>query len=310
MDADCLFYKPQETSLNLGLSCLIASGSFIPNSSNESSRIPCTISCVSRLVDLRRLRHPNIARYLDAQCDKHQRIYLVTEHYYSNFSQLNPPIKLASDFNWILKRFQDCLQGLLYLESNGIVTGNLNPASLLIDSNGNVKITNYGTFYVSRWGLDLDFPVIDLRYSSPEALLYAESCTKSQNGSTIEPSCPLDSRSDLWALALIFTEILHFPIQPFDPKTLLQSLLKSLNSTHSFFDQIIQSNQTVLPQLSGKIEILDAVFRLCLTLDARMRPCLIEVQKYFSEISTDLEAVSFENFYEVCFEILLIKLPL
>nr|CDS33892.1 TBC domain containing protein kinase [Hymenolepis microstoma] len=298
MEADCLFCEPRETRLNLGLSCVIACGSFIPNSINESTGIPCTISCVSRLIDLKRLRHPNIARYLDAQCDKHRRIYIVAEYYCSNFSQLNPPVKSNSDFNWIIKRFQDCLQGLLYLESNGIVSGNLNPMSLLIDNNGIVKIANYGTFYASRWGLDLDFPVVDLKYSSPEALIYAESCTKqSLNSSITEPSCPLDSRSDLWSIALIFTEILHFPLQSFYPKFLLQSLFKSLNTTHSFFDDIL-SDQAVVPQLDGKIEKLDAIFRVCLTLDARMRPCLSEVKKRFSELFTDLEVSSFGNPYE------------
>ncbi|VDO03976.1 unnamed protein product [Rodentolepis nana] len=299
MEADCFFYKLQETRLNLGLSCVIACGSFIPNSTNESTGIPCTISCVSRLIDLRRLRHPNIARYLDAQCDKHRRIYLVTEYYCSNFSQLNPPVKSESDFNWIAKRFQECLQGLLYLESNGIVSGNLNPMSLLIDSNGTVKIANYGTFYASRWGLDLDFPVIDLRYSAPEALLYAESCTKqSLNSSITEPSCPLDSRSDLWTIALIFTEIVHFPLQSFGPNVPIQSLSKSLNTTHSFFDDIILSDQTIPPQLNEKVVKLDSVFRVCLTLDARMRPCLSEVDKRFSALFNDLEIASFDNSYE------------
>ncbi|KAM7538612.1 hypothetical protein Aperf_G00000056114 [Anoplocephala perfoliata] len=240
MGTEAVFYRPRETILNLGLSCLIAGGSFVQSPpSNEACRIPCTASCVSRLIDLRRLRHPNIARYLDAQCDKHRRIYLVTEHYSSDFSQLNPPIKTSSDFNWLLKCFQDCLQGLIYLESNGVVIGSLNPSSLLIDICDNVKITNYGTFYASRWGLDLDFPVVDLRYSSPEALLYSEFCLKqSQDTSSIEPPCPLDSRSDLWSLVLIFTEILHFPLQSFNPKILLRSLLESLNLSHSFFDEV------------------------------------------------------------------------
>lgn len=293
MGTEAAFHRPRQTIFNLGLSCLIAGGSFIQNPpSNEACRIPCTVSCVSRLIDLRRLRHPNLARYLDAQCDKHRRIYLVTEHYSSDFSQLNPPIKTPSDFNWLLKRFQDCMQGLIYLESNGIVIGSLNPSSLLIDNCENVKITNYGAFYASRWGLDLDFPVIDLRYSSPEALLCSESCSKlSQDCSSIEPPCPLDSRSDLWSLALIFTEILHFPLLSFNPRILLRSLLKSLNSSHSFFDQVVRLNQTLLSQLNERIDFLDKIFRVCLILDARQRPSLTDIQNHFC----DLEIVSFES---------------
>lgn len=290
MGIEDAFYKLRTTRLNLGLSCLIASEAFIQvPSSNESSRIPSTVSCVSRLIDLRRLRHPNIVRYLDAQCDKHRRVYLVTEHYASDFSQLNPPVTKRSDFIWLLKRFHECLNGLTYLESHGIVHGCLNPSSILIDNFEQVKIAGYGIFYASRWGSDVDFPVVDLRYSSPEALLYSKSCLQPELLESAKPPCPLDSRSDLWSLALIFAELLHFPLQIFSPEILLKALFNALDSDHSFFAHITSSNRENLTQLSKWMSTLDDICKLCLVLDARHRLPLAEIASKFSENFNDFQ---------------------
>ncbi|KAL5106163.1 TBC domain-containing protein kinase-like protein [Taenia crassiceps] len=295
MGIEGAFYKPRTTRLNLGLSCLIASEAFIQSSSsNESSRVPCTVSCVSRLIDLRRLRHPNIVRYLDAQCDKHRRIYLVTEYYASDFSQLNPPVTKRSDFKWLLKRFHECLNGLAYLESHGIVHGCLSPSSILIDNFGQVRIAGYGILYASRWGLDVDFPVVNLRYSSPETLLLSESCLE-QDLESARPPCSLDSRSDLWSLALIFTELLHFPLQIFSPEILLRALFNALDSDRSFFAQITSSNRENLTQLSKWMSTLDDICVLCLVLDARLRPPLAEIASKFSENFNSFQMIDFDS---------------
>ncbi|VDK36029.1 unnamed protein product [Taenia asiatica] len=296
MGIEDVFYRPQTTRLNLGLSCLIASEDFVQaSSSNESSRIPCTVTCVSRLIDLRRLRHPNIVRYLDAQCDKHRRIYLVTEHYASDFSQLNPPVAKRSDFNWLLKRFHECLNGLTYLESHGIVHGCLSPSSILIDNFGQVRIAGYGTLYASRWGLDVDFPIVDLRYSSPETLLFSESCLQQELLESARPPCPLDSRSDLWSLALIFAELLHFPLQIFGPEILLRALFNALNSDRSFFDHITSPNRESLTQLSKWISTFDDICKSCLVLDARHRSPLTEIVSKFLENFNNFQMVDFDS---------------
>ncbi|VDM31238.1 unnamed protein product [Hydatigera taeniaeformis] len=290
------FYKPQTTRLNLGLSCLIAADAFVsPSSSNESSRIPCTVSCVSRLIDLRRLRHPNIVRYLDAQCDKHRRIYLVTEHYAFNFSELNPPVTRWSDFNWLLKRFDECLCALTYLESHGIVHGCLSPSSILIDNFGKVRIAGYGILYASRWGMDLDFPIVDLRYSSPETLLFSESCLRQDVLEPPRQPCPLDSRSDLWSVALIFTELLHFPLQIFGPEILLKSLFSALDSDHSFFGNITSTKRENLTQFSKSMSLLDDICELCLVLDARHRLSLAQVVAKFSENFKDFQGTDLHS---------------
>lgn len=290
------FYKPRTTCLNLGLSCLIAGEDFVQvSSSSESPRIPCTISCVSRLIDLRRLRHPNIVRYLDAQCDKHRRIYLVTEHYASDFSQLNPPVTKRSDFNWLLRRFHECLCALTYLESHGIIHGCLSPSAILIDNFGRVKIAGYGVLYASRWGLDLDFPVVDLRYSSPETLLFSGSCLQLASLESATPPCLLDTRSDLWSLALIFVELLHFPLQTFSTETLLKTLFTALDSNYSFFAHIATSNQGSLTQLSKWMNTLDDICKLCLVLDARHRSPLTEIISKFSEGFNNFCIIDFDS---------------
>uniref|UniRef100_A0A5K3ERB1 Protein kinase domain-containing protein n=1 Tax=Mesocestoides corti TaxID=53468 RepID=A0A5K3ERB1_MESCO len=288
------FFEHRQTDLNLGLSCLIAGETLIQSSSTcEASRVPCTISCISRLVDLRRLRHPHVVRYIDAQHDKNRRIYLVTEYYAYNFSQLKPPVKTFSDFVWLLKRLQECLYALEYLASCGLVHGCLNPSALLIDNHGRVKMSDCGLFYASRWGVDFDFPVVDLRYSAPEVILIAESDIQLEISASVEPPCPIDLRSDLWSLALIFLELVHFPLRAFSPDSILQALFKALNSDTSFFYLIHPKNEIPM-QFSKWVEIFDGICQSCLILDARYRPSLTTIHRHFSQIFEQIQSAESE----------------
>lgn len=268
----------QTNPLNLGLSCLFAKEGLLPYHTNpansETSRISCAISCVSRLTSLRRLRHPNLARYIDAKHDKHTRIYVVTEHYTRDFQSLlrHSSLTTTTDFVWLCRCLGECLSGLQYLASQRIVYAHLSPGNILIDREGHVKLAGYGIFYASRWGLDINFPEVDVRYYSPEMLLRQTTLAASENGpDLLEPQCPLDNRSDLWSLGLIFAEIVHFPLSKsvIKPAFLLSALRRAINTDASLLTQF----GTLKPIPSTEMqEKLDSFCEKCLILDARRRP--------------------------------------
>lgn len=59
------------------------------------------------------------------------------------------PIKIA---------FQ-VLKALKYLNDHGIIHRLLSARNIAIDSNGDVKLMNYGLYYTTNGGRDVEFPI-------------------------------------------------------------------------------------------------------------------------------------------------------
>lgn len=59
----------------------------------------------------------------------------------------------------IEKVFYQIADSLDYLNNYGIVNHNLEPINILIDSEKNVKLTNYGLHYMTNGGQYIPFPI-------------------------------------------------------------------------------------------------------------------------------------------------------
>ncbi|CAG8515822.1 5173_t:CDS:10 [Diversispora eburnea] len=64
------------------------------------------------------------------------------------------------------------LKALAYLNSNNIIHHNLSPNNILIDSEGTVKLANYGLYYMTKGGANVDFPIGYPHYLPPEAIYH------------------------------------------------------------------------------------------------------------------------------------------
>lgn len=59
----------------------------------------------------------------------------------------------------IVKLCQQTLQALAYINTFGVVHRCLAPDNILFDSKGNVKLFNYGLYYMTGQGGDVSFPI-------------------------------------------------------------------------------------------------------------------------------------------------------
>ncbi|VDN14344.1 unnamed protein product, partial [Dibothriocephalus latus] len=295
------FQKFATNPVNLGLTSLIAGEATVQApSAHETARLPCAVSCVSRLIDLRRLRHPNLVRYIDAQYDKHKRIFVVTEHYNADLTMLAASPINSSDFRWLMDKFSECLTGLQYLSSLQLVHGGICPSSILFDRQGVAKLGGYGVYYASRWGMDVDFPTFDPLFSAPEIFLILR---KMLNGETtcedvVNPPCPLDIRSDIWSLSLVFIAAFCGDVSgtflrascPEGKPSFLQFLLDRLRGALKSNSNDSLLNHLQISSLSLESDGFLNLCRSCLLFDVRKRSAINKVKAQLDVVMHDLRS--------------------
>ncbi|XP_068182109.1 tyrosine-protein kinase BTK isoform X2 [Antennarius striatus] len=150
-----------------------------------------------------KLCHENLVQ-LYGVCTKQRPIYIVTE-YLSNgclLVYLREGLKQAPSTVQLLEMCKDVTEGMAYLESKQYIHRDLAARNCLVDSNGTVKVTDFG---LSRYVLDDEytssagskFPV---RWSPPEVLLY----------------CKFSSKSDIWAYGVLMWEMYTLGQLPYE----------------------------------------------------------------------------------------------
>ena len=119
---------------------------------------------------------------------------MVSEYFGSALTEVHLKIPSDKRFETIIKIFHHSANGLNHIHQKDIVHHNLEPSHILLDDNFNVKLFNYGLFYMTRSDSDeeyVSFPIGNIRYLAPERIL----------GNHGNP------KSDIWSLGLIITEL-------------------------------------------------------------------------------------------------------
>lgn len=149
------------------------------------------------------LRHENLVQ-LYGVCTKQRPIYIVTEYLCNGclLTYLKEGLKQHPSTVQLLEMCKDVSEGMAYLESKQFIHRDLAARNCLVDSNGTVKVTDFG---LSRYVLDDEylpsagskFPV---RWSPPEVLLYER----------------FSSKSDIWAYGVLMWEVYTLGRLPYD----------------------------------------------------------------------------------------------
>ncbi|XP_056129209.1 tyrosine-protein kinase BTK [Lampris incognitus] len=165
-----------------------------------------------------KLRHENLVQ-LYGVCTKQRPIYIVTE-FLSNgclLTYLREGLKQHPTSIQLLEMCKDVSEGMAYLESKQYIHRDLAARNCLVDSNGTVKVTDFG---LSRYVLDDEytssagskFPV---RWSPPEVLLY----------------CKFSSKSDIWAYGVLMWEVYtmgHLPYERLNNSEIVDQVSRGL----------------------------------------------------------------------------------
>lgn len=174
--------------------------------SNGLPVLPNSISIMGRSQYLKSLNHPNLCEFLETLRGKHERTVVVSEYNGTPLNELNRHL----DQDDIMKVFYQVSNGrciffhlihsyisqlftaLHYMQDRDLTHNNLEPNNILIDRSNNVKLFNFGLFYMTYSGKYVSFPIGNIKYTAPERLLGERSNIK----------------GDVWSIGLIISELM------------------------------------------------------------------------------------------------------
>ena len=140
-----------------------------PTESCGTNGLPLTPNSVAILGQSQRLRllaHKNLCTHLDCVRGKHERIVTVSDCYAVSLADDDAGV----DGDRLLKIMRQTLTGLAYLHRHGIVHATLEPSRVMLDSEGDVRLYNYGMGHLTNYGEYVAFPIFNPRFAAPEVV--------------------------------------------------------------------------------------------------------------------------------------------
>lgn len=180
---------------------------------------PNSITILGRAQKLRTLNHPNLVSHLDFIRKQHGRIILVSQYFNRSLWTESKNLSLLLPLEKILSWTHKVLTALTYLNNNNLVHRFLTPQYILLDDEDNVKLFNYGLYYMTNSGKNISFPIGKLKYTAPEILVLDKASNKS------------GPKTDSWSLGIIVLELL-LGTQLWPTLKLSQIIRKILSLTH------------------------------------------------------------------------------
>nr|CAI5860061.1 unnamed protein product [Callosobruchus analis] len=233
--------------------------------SNGLPLTPNSIIIYGKAQILKTIVNPYLCRYLDIIRGKHERTIVVSQYCGKVLSSLIEKSEFSID---AIKRIAyQVLQGLMELHSSNIVHHNLSSENILIE-NGNIKLFNYGLYYMTDNGKLVSFPIIQLLYTAPEVYLeeFKESIA--------------NPKVDIWSLGIILAELTLNKLlwSSLILGQRIRKVLSLLQSSTSVFERIAREHncydqyQAIPPDLK---EVIEA----CLNIYPQDRPTAAELLK-------------------------------
>jgi len=234
-------------------------------------------------------RHKHLARYLDVQRGKHQRIIVVQESWPRNLSNIEK--ELVEGEEELLSLAKQILQALAYLNQMSITNLNLVRENVMLGEDGQVRLFNYGLGRMTNYGSWVSFPCLtDPRATAPEVVARGPNQAEVISNPTpsespagdpqtmIPPESPppYGPSSDTWSLGLLLASLaLDIPV--FWPGVRVGQVLRKVVSL-----QHCETGAAVIERLSrehgcvGRVAtipqtVLDLI-TTCLTPNPEARP--------------------------------------
>ena len=164
---------------------------------------------------LKRLHHPNIVQLSGFGEDQGQ-LYYVME--FVNGSSLQQELRKKRYFQWaeVAKIGLEICQALRHAHDRGVIHRDIKPANILLDQEGNVKLSDFGIarFFGSQQITDIHSVVGTLEYMSPEQAL----------------AHPIGVGADLYSLGCVLYALLTSK-PPFTARSLPEMLRKHKSTT-------------------------------------------------------------------------------
>ncbi|KAL3272384.1 hypothetical protein HHI36_013861 [Cryptolaemus montrouzieri] len=253
--------------------------------SNGLPLTPNSIIIFGKAQMLKTLKHPYLCEYLDIIRGKHERTIVVSQFCGKPASEFIGKNQLS--ISEVKKIAFQLFTALNELHKKRIVHRNLSCENILIQSNGDIKLFNYGSYYMTNNGQLVTFPIMKLAYSAPEVYL---SPSKADIAS---------SKVDVWSVGIILIEFI-FNKQLWSNLKLGQQIRKILSFYQcgtSIFEKIAREHNCFdiyhnLPQ------DIKEIVEQCLQINPKNRPSCEEFLQ--NEMFVEYKNVKCKNPSRVC----------
>lgn len=185
------------------------------------------------------LRHPNIVTIFDV--DEHEGLPFIAMEYIDGETlaevvRRKAPLPLARRIQWI----EDLCAALAYAHRQGVIHRDIKPANLMVDSEGTLKILDFGLARRDASKFTQSHVIIGTpNYMSPEQI----------RGDNI------DTRSDIFAVGAVFYEILTYK-EAF-PGAVYQTMHKILHEEPEPIDVHASGLDPALPKIIARAIVKD-----------------------------------------------------
>jgi len=191
----------------------------------DTEGVPST--AIREIALLRELSHPNIVQLLDV-IHSNTRLFLVFEYLNQDLKKYMDTCTTV-DMALVKSYLYQLLSGIAYCHSHRVLHRDLKPQNLLIDTEGNIKLADFGL--ARAFGLPVrsyTHEVVTLWYRAPEILL----------------GCKIYSTAvDVWSIGCIFVEMItRNALFPGDSE---------IDQLFKIFRMLGTPNETVWPKVSN-----------------------------------------------------------
>ncbi|XP_030758125.1 TBC domain-containing protein kinase-like protein [Sitophilus oryzae] len=244
--------------------------------SNGLPLTPNSIIIIGRAQFLKTINSPFLCEFLDVIRGKHERTIVVSQ--YCGTPLANLVEKHTFSHLQIKKIAYQILQGLSLLHSLKIVHRCLSNENILLQDNDNIKLFNYGLYYMTDNGALVPFPVLDVLYTAPEVYL---------NGPN---SCYPDPKVDIWSSGICLAELaLNKSLwSSLNLGQRIRKILSLLQVNSSIFEKIAREHNCYETYLNLPQDLKE-IIELCLNIYPSKRPTCNELlsNSYFNDFKLE-----------------------
>uniref|UniRef100_A0A1Y1JXH6 Protein kinase domain-containing protein n=2 Tax=Photinus pyralis TaxID=7054 RepID=A0A1Y1JXH6_PHOPY len=253
--------------------------------SNGLPLTPNSIIIYGKAQKLKLFKHPNLCTYLDIIRGKHERTVIVSQ--YCGVPLSNYLNKEEFSFEDITKIAYQIFLALNYIHEKKIVHRSLSTENILVQEKNNIKLFNYGLFYMTDNGKLVSFPIIQLIYAAPEVYL------DGPNGNLSNP------KVDVWSAGIVLAElVLNKPLwQSLKVGQRIRKVLSLVQGNTSIFERIAREHNCYEKYLSVPDD-LKQVIEDCLNIMPCDRPTVDTVLK--NELFAHFKTVNQTNRSKIC----------
>ena len=137
---------------------------------NGVSLVPTSINIVGRFQMLKSIRHPNLCQYIWIQRCKQHRMLIVSEYHKKSLENKNVLREFSGEFGMLRRLAYSIISGLVHMNELGMINRNLSSQNVQVTGNGEIKLSNFGMYYVTEYGEYVKFPIGIPVYWPPELI--------------------------------------------------------------------------------------------------------------------------------------------